>query len=630
MNPLIEDCLDFCRQQGFSDVMLCVPFPIPSQEITHWLEQSCVTSIIVPSPCAKSAVHRDTGAIGEILPDGYYWTLPERSARVIAIAGPRNTISFWMARAAFRHGCTWFAYSTSLQWKRERVKVFLGRRVFEKLGHLNAVMLSRVAMLFQRLEDRVLPLKHAVAACRPYVSAMRGVLVTRRYHRALNAPGVPFMPPRDFVEGRVLLVNGNLCPGGAERQVVNSLLGLNHDPRIEVSMLCEHLHDRPNHDFYLWQLEQQGIEVRVLRRLERPSSRSPVARAVKGLAHAVSRLPTRLCDDVIYYMRELIELKPEVVHAWQDATNVKVGIAAALLGVPRVVLSTRNMAAVRFAYYHPYMWPAYRALERLPNVIFVNNSKAGAADYARWLRLPAKRFKVIHNGFSDSNMVRPSNHDIQAYKERMGIPADALVVGGMFRFNEEKDPLLWIRCAALVAEERHDVFFLLLGTGPLEQQMLSSAKSLDLADRLVMPGTEKNAALAIASMDVFLLTSRYEGTPNVAIEAQWLGVPVVSTPAGGTEETLDDGQTGWIVRKRDPRAIAARLRSILDQPALRQAARERGPVVAHERFGIQRMIDETLEVYGYEPGRDECERDTVESDQRSLSGSDVAASTHVT
>ena len=111
-----------------------------------------------------------------------------------------------------------------------------------------------------------------------------------------------------------------------------------------------------------------------LRRLERPSSRSPVARAVKGLAHAVPVFRRRLCDDVVYYMRELIELRPEVVHAWQDATNIKVGIAAALLGVPRIVLSTRNMAAVRFAYYHPYMWPAYRALERLPNVVFVNNS----------------------------------------------------------------------------------------------------------------------------------------------------------------------------------------------------------------------------------------------------------------
>lgn len=636
MNPLIEDCLDYCREQGFSDVILCVPFPISSREISHWLEHASVTSIIVLSSCAETAAEHNRGVIGEILSDGYYWSLPERRARVIAIAGPRSTLSFWMARAAFRHGSVWFVYSTSLEWNRERVTVFLGRRVFEKLAHLNAMLFSHIAMLFHRritaafhwAEEHIPSLKRTVTQWRPYASALRGTLTTRRYHRALSASGVPLMRPEDFNKGRVLLVNGNLLPGGAERQVVNSVLGLSRDARIDVSVLCEHLHDRPNHDFYLWQLQQRGIEVRVLRRLDRPSRRSPVARAVQGLAHAVACLPTRLCDDVVYYMRELIELRPEVVHAWQDATNIKAGIAAALLGVPRIVLSTRNMAAVRFAYYHPYMWPAYRALVRLPNVVFVNNSKAGAADYARWLRLPADHFKVIHNGFSDTHMVKPSDDDIRTYKERMGIPADMLVVGGMFRFNEEKDPLLWIHAAALVAQRRRDVFFLLLGGGPLEQQIQATAKSLGLTDRLILPGMEKNAAMAIASMDVFLLTSRYEGTPNVAIEAQWLGIPVVSTPAGGTEETLDVGQTGWIVRERDPRAIASQVNSVLDQPGVRQIARDRGPIVAHERFGMKRMIDETLEVYGYTSGHNGFRQETAPSEGASVSESNVAESRH--
>ena len=169
----------------------------------------------------------------------------------------------------------------------------------------------------------------------------------------------------------------------------------------------------------------------------------------------------------------------------------------------------------------------------------------------------------------------------------------------MFRFNEEKDPLLWIRAPRWSPQSGTDVFFLLLG-GVHWSNKCTSRKVARAADRLVTARYgERMRPWRFASMDVFLLTSRYEGTPNVAIEAQWLGVPVVSTPAGGTEETLDEAN-GWIVRKRDPRAIASQV--IRSRPAESAASARERPVVAHERFGIERMIDETLDVYGYTAG----------------------------
>ena len=130
------------------------------------------------------------------------------------------------------------------------------------------------------------------------------------------------------------------------------------------------------------------------------------------------------------------------------------------------------------------------------------------------------------------------------------------------------------------------------------------ADRLGIANRLFLPGTEKNIAPAYAVMDVLLLTSRFEGLPNVVIEAQALGVPVGATDAGGTRDAVLDGETGWIEAKRNPSRLAARVLHILDDPDWAAKARQRGPAFVRERFGIGRMIDETLDAYGIEaPGR---------------------------
>ena len=157
-----------------------------------------------------------------------------------------------------------------------------------------------------------------------------------------------------------------------------------------------------------------------------------------------------------------------------------------------------------------------------------------------------------------------------------------------------------MRTAAGIARARPDVIFLVIGTGHMQSAMLEFAAELGIADRLFLPGTEKNIAPAYAAMDVFLLTSRFEGLPNVLIEAQALGVPVVTTDAGGCREAVLEGQTGVIVKSRDSAKLAERVLFVLDDPDWAAKARQRGPVFVRERFGLKRMIEETLDVYGME------------------------------
>jgi glycosyltransferase involved in cell wall biosynthesis len=227
-------------------------------------------------------------------------------------------------------------------------------------------------------------------------------------------------------------------------------------------------------------------------------------------------------------------------------------------------------------------------------VVLLNNSRAGAESYAEWLRLASDRIKVIYNGL---DMGPIDDGAARAVRSRLGIPQGAPLVGGIFRFYPEKRPLLWIDVAARVFETTSDAWFVLFGQGILERQILKSARDLGIADRLLLPGITGDVLPVMRALDVFLLTSYGEGVPNVVLEAQWAGTPVVATKAGGVAEALEAGVSGWIVDPPDPEQLARCVSWLLWDPGARSEAGAAGPELIRARFGLRRMIDETVNAY---------------------------------
>jgi glycosyltransferase involved in cell wall biosynthesis len=257
-------------------------------------------------------------------------------------------------------------------------------------------------------------------------------------------------------------------------------------------------------------------------------------------------------------------------------------------------LSGRNVNPTHFALYQPYMDPVYKALCALPNVVFLNNSWAGAESYAEWLRLAPSRIKVIYNGLDMGPIDAGAASEVRS---RLGIRPDAPLVGGVFRFYPEKRPLLWVEVAARVFRANPDTWFVLFGQGILEPQIAKAARDLGIGERLILPGITGDVLPVMRALDVFLLTSYGEGVPNVVLEAQWAGTPVVATRAGGVSEALDLGRSGWIVDPPDADQLAGRVTWLLGDPVARAQARSAGPELIRARFGLQRMIDETTQAY---------------------------------
>jgi glycosyltransferase involved in cell wall biosynthesis len=404
--------------------------------------------------------------------------------------------------------------------------------------------------------------------------------------------------------GRVVMVCGSLQPGGAERQVVNTLMGLRGAPLESITLLCDDLQSgtKEKYDFYLPLIQSSGATVRTIKKSWDNIDRATLP---SGLREVEGHLRPNLLADIANLYLEFCDLRPEVVHAWLDWSNVRAGLAAVLAGVPRVLMSGRNLNPSHFALNDDYYHPAYSALSErnADQVVFLNNSQAGANDYAAWLSMPAARINVVRNGVLFDESLRPSPDYCSAFRGKLGIPTNAPLIGGMFRFNEEKRPLLWLRAAARVAEALPNAHFILFGQGDMRTQMETLIRQLGIEVRTHLYGTITPSFGGLAPCDVVVLTSRAEGTPNVLLEAQWLGVPVVSTDAGGAAEAVDDGATGFVVPSGDEAAIADAVLRILSSEIFGAHMRTQVPAFISATYGMNRMIKETLALYrlGAEP-----------------------------
>jgi glycosyltransferase involved in cell wall biosynthesis len=294
-----------------------------------------------------------------------------------------------------------------------------------------------------------------------------------------------------------------------------------------------------------------------------------------------------------------------VVHGWQDGVGLAAGFAALAVGVPRIVVAGRNVRPANFSYYRPYMHAAYRLLAAEPRVILCNNSEAGARDYAAWLGIDPARIRVVRNGIDDDRVRRIQGAEIKAFRSELGVPEGAPLIGSIFRLYPEKRPLLWVRAAQLIGQRLPEAHFAVFGSGSMEGHFAREANRRGLGHRLkLMPPTQE-LSLALSAFDVFVLTSQYEGTPNVVLEAGLAGVPVVAMDAGAVAETVLEGRTGYVVRddaamSDDDRAasIADRVVAILRDAPWRHQVTRSAPEFVRAHYGMERMLTETLALYG--------------------------------
>jgi len=173
---------------------------------------------------------------------------------------------------------------------------------------------------------------------------------------------------------------------------------------------------------------------------------------------------------------------------------------------------------------------------------------------------------------------------------------DAFVVTSVMRLGPQKAPLDLIAAAQIVAAQRDDVRFLVVGGGPLEQTVRDEIEARGLSEQVLLVGPRRDVAALLKASDLFALTSRWEPLGIVYLEAGAIGLPCVGTNVDGAPEAVEDGLTGCLVEPGDPRAVAEAILRVADDAELATRLGQAGQQKAHE-FGEEGFVAQVEGLY---------------------------------
>jgi glycosyltransferase involved in cell wall biosynthesis len=345
----------------------------------------------------------------------------------------------------------------------------------------------------------------------------------------------------------------SLRAGGKERQLLQLVQGLHE---YDVQTLIGVMDDEE----FFGRMDGEGVECRRIRRRFRwdPS------------------VFLQLTDVLKQY-------RPQIIHTHDWMTSFYALPLARAMGIPLINGSIRN-CFVRT----DLRWRIERQLI-LRSDVAVANSDAGLR--SRGLT-PSPHHVVIRNGFDSSRLQNLK----RAEQIRQSLDIDtAYVVGMVAMFKTHKDYATYLSAADAILNERSDVTFLAIGDGEMLDECRQSVAHRTKGIRF--PGARQDVESIVNIFDIGVLATPGEGISTSIMEYMALGKPVIASEGGATHEIVVDGETGFLVPQRDVRAMADRIRQLLDDRSLAARMGAAGRQRMTDCFSLERLTTDTVAVY---------------------------------
>ncbi len=304
-------------------------------------------------------------------------------------------------------------------------------------------------------------------------------------------------------------------------------------------------------------------------------------------------IPTGLSDD-------LKNFGVDVIHSHHPFLLGMTAVRMArYLGVPLVF--THHTLYEQYTHYVPGDSPQFKT--------FIIELATGYANLCDQVFAPSDSIRnlIIERGVKKPVDVVPTGVDLEKFaagdrnrgRKNNHIPNDVFVIGHLGRLAPEKNLKFLSASIVEVMKQNPKVFFLLVGTGPSEQEVRAEFEAAGLTDRLVVAGVLQNQDLADAlkAMDVFAFASKSETQGMVLTEAMAAGLPVVALDASGVREVVKNKRNGRLLFDESVPVFAAALQDMIDMPADKMETLVASALVTAKKFSMPSTAKKGIKVY---------------------------------
>ena len=282
----------------------------------------------------------------------------------------------------------------------------------------------------------------------------------------------------------------------------------------------------------------------------------------------------------------------DIVHVHSQEAGVMARFVAKIAGAKKIVY-TPQCTNIR----HKNLYWLYRVLEKLFSYftdMIISVSEYDRERIIQW-GIPPSKVVTIYNAIESEGKNILNN--CAAKVQSLGLDDKAPLVMQVGRLSHQKNPLMFIEGASKVTRQIPECQFVLIGEGPLRDEVESYIQVLGIEENVFCLGWQENAKDLIALADIITLTSRWEGLPHVLLEAMACSRPIISTQVNGCSELVQHGFNGYLVPENDVDSWVSYVLDLLKDQEKAIKMGESGKARLKEMFSFQQMINKTEKLY---------------------------------
>ncbi len=315
---------------------------------------------------------------------------------------------------------------------------------------------------------------------------------------------------------------------------------------------------------------------------------------IKPLIREISPIKDFLALISLY--KRIKSIKPQIVHTHSSKAGILGRTAAYLAKVPVIVHTVHGFA---FSPFHSkFKRNFYILLEKFASklsdhLIFVSEANRGEAEK---LKITKKGKNSIIRSIVGLDKFRKNSLRKNELRKKFGFSEKDKIVGGVFCFKPQKDPVGFIEIANLVIKNSDDIKFIIAGDGYVKSAMIEKIREYKIDDKIIFLGWIDNPDELIPTFDVLLLPSLWEGLPQVVVQAIVSRVPVIATSVNGTKDIVKNGENGFLFEPKNYKKAANLILNIFKSKEIKDKIQAQSEIV-YENFNPEIMVREQEKLY---------------------------------